>query len=89
MAELRATLGFRELRQWEAFYEAEPWGALRDNMHAGLIAATMANQNRKRGTRAATFKDFLLIPQREQFASNREKFRRILKANAKGRTGNG
>lgn len=89
MAELRATLGFAELRRWEEFYRVEPWGAVRDNMHAGMIAAAIANQNRKRGSRAYSFNDFMLTSKSEQFASNRERFRRMLKANAKKGDGNG
>lgn len=83
MAELKQRMGSRELLDWEAYYAIEPWGQLRDNMHSGMIAAMLANQNRKRGTRALTYEDFLLVPARDKFADNRKRFFGSLRALAK------
>jgi len=41
--ELAAQLGAREFRQWRDYYALEPWDG---RLHAGLIAATLANCRR-------------------------------------------
>ena len=45
-----------------AFAELEPFGALRDNIHAGIVAATVANANRDTKRRPEPFspQDFLI-----------------------------
>lgn len=45
-----------------AYYHVEPFGAERDNMHAGIVAATIANANRnpKKQRKAFSFADFIL-----------------------------
>jgi len=73
----------RELRDWEGYAAVEPFGHMRDNMHAGMIASAILNQHRKRGTRALTYEDFLLIPTREKFRNNTKRFFAGLKALAK------
>ena len=60
MAELERTLGAAELEEWIAFYESEPFGAYRDNMHAAMIAATIANGNRARGSEPVAPSQFML-----------------------------
>lgn len=87
VAELNASLTYSEFRAWEAYYAVEPWGAARDNMHAGLIAAAIGNTNRKKGSRPLTFKDFMLTPRDEQFRDNRQRFFGMLRANAKPKPG--
>lgn len=76
-------MSFNELRAWESYYLVEPWGQLRDNMHAGLVAAAVSNPHRRKGSRALTHKDFLLVAKEEQFKSNRQRFFGMLKATAK------
>ena len=76
-------MGSKELMDWEAYYAAEPWGQLRDNMHAGMITALLANQGRKRGSRAQTYEDFLLVPAQDKFEDNRRRFFGSLKSLAK------
>jgi hypothetical protein len=76
-------MGSRELQDWEAYYAVEPWGQLRDNMHAGMIASLLANQGRKRGSRAQTYEDFLLVPAQDKFEDNRKRFFGSLKSLAK------
>lgn len=80
VSELRATLTFNELRAWEEYYRLEPWGATRDNMHAGMIAAAIVNPTRKRGTRALSFSDFMLKPASEKYRDNRKRFKAAMKA---------
>jgi len=43
-----------------AYYELEPFGARRDNWHAGMIAALLANIHRGKGAKAASPADFML-----------------------------
>lgn len=49
----------RELDDWARYYGVEPWGSVRDNMHAGLIAAEIRAPRVRRGKPAPTFKDFM------------------------------
>jgi len=51
----------RELQDWQTFYAAEPFGAIRDNLHAGLIASIMVNLLREKGSAAVTPADFLFV----------------------------
>lgn len=62
MAELRITIGARELDRWLLYYEEEPWGATRDNLHAAIVASVIANVNRdpKKG-REFTPADFMIL----------------------------
>jgi len=48
-----------ELMEWMAFFGLEPWGSVRDDYRAGLIAATLVNVNGgKKGGKAAEAGDF-------------------------------
>ena len=60
VAELELSLGSAELSEWIAFYELEPFGPRRDNYHAGMIAAMIANSNRAKGAKAVSPSDFML-----------------------------
>lgn len=53
-------MGARELHDWTLFWQAEPWGSTRDNLHAGLVAAAVQAPHVRRGKRPPTFKDFML-----------------------------
>lgn len=65
VAELEQRMGASELAEWKAFWSTEPWGPYRDNIHSGLIAATLANIYRKKNTQALTFEDFMLTDPEE------------------------
>lgn len=52
--------GASELLEWEAYWRAEPWGAYRDNIHAGLICAVLGNIHRRKGSPEITYEDFML-----------------------------
>jgi len=54
-------LGASELEEWMLFWKMDPWGSYRDNIHAGLIAATLANIHRSKNSRAITHEDFMLV----------------------------
>lgn len=51
-----------ELTEWMAYYQLEPFGQERDNLHAGIIASVFANANRDRKKQRKPFevKDFML-----------------------------
>lgn len=49
--------------EWAAYFELEPFGAYRDNMHAGMVTAMLYNVNRPKNAKARSFVDFMLIPQ--------------------------
>lgn len=78
VGELDATLGSGELTEWKAFYAMEPFGAFRDNLHAGVVAAAIVNVNRaRRGDKVYGPSDFLLRTEEEQ---RKEMTRRTLGA---------
>lgn len=57
----------QEVAIWEAAYMAEPWGEVRDDMAAGMVAATVANVNRGKDTPAFSPADFMpFYEQQEQ-----------------------
>lgn len=60
MEELTATLSHRELLEWIAFYEREPWADRRlDVLFASLMALT-ANLHRRKGGKRVKVED--LVP---------------------------
>jgi hypothetical protein len=44
---------------WRAYYQLEPWGAWRDNIHSAQIAALLFNINRGKATPPATVQDYM------------------------------
>ena len=44
---------------WEAAYQAEPWGDVRADLGAGIVAATIANVNRGKDSPAYTPGEFM------------------------------
>lgn len=85
MEELEQTTSAREMRDWSYFYSVEPWGAERDNMHAGIITAMVFNTSRSRDTDARSYTDFMLResdPHAEGLAKT-QKFVAALRALAK------
>lgn len=77
------TVSAREIQDWLQFYSVEPWGAVRDNMHAGMIAAMVFNVNRGERTNALTFKDFMLREAEQVKDNETQKFVATLRALAK------
>jgi len=48
-----------ELNEWMAFFNMEPWGAVREDYRAGIIASTLVNVNGgKKGGKPAQATDF-------------------------------
>jgi|CXWL01.1.fsa_nt_gi hypothetical protein len=48
-----------ELTHWRAFMRVNPLGEERADLRAGIIAATIANGKRKKGSRAFRPKEFM------------------------------
>jgi hypothetical protein len=63
---LLGELDSRELTAWMAYETVEPFGERRANLHAGIVAATVANVNRDRHARVFQPTDFLLEFGRER-----------------------
>ncbi|MEM6560043.1 MAG: hypothetical protein AAF656_00450 [Planctomycetota bacterium] len=47
--ELLARTDSRELAEWMAYFDLDPWGEQRADLRAGTIAATVANAHHPRG----------------------------------------
>ena len=59
--ELGRTCSAEEFGLWAALYEVEPWGPLRDDLAAGVIASTIANVNRGKDSPVFKPADFMPI----------------------------
>lgn len=59
MAELQQRMSSREFSQWMAFSRLEPFGDERADLRNGIIAATIANTNLKKGQKPYTPLDFI------------------------------
>lgn len=53
-------MGYSEFVEWTAYYAEEPFGEARGDIQAALIAATIVNVNRKKGSRARKISEFLI-----------------------------
>lgn len=85
MRELLERLDSRELSEWMAYYSIEPWGAERDNLHAGIVAKAIydVNQDPKKH-RDISPADFLLREKKQPDAAEvYERFRFWAKMNQK------
>jgi hypothetical protein len=49
----------QELTEWLAFYSLEPFGGDTPYLGHAITAATVANSNRKKGSKAAKVEDFM------------------------------
>lgn len=62
--QLESTIQASELLEWMAFFQMEPWGAVREDYRAGVIASTLVNVNGgKKGKQAAQPHDFFTLYQ--------------------------
>lgn len=48
-----------DFRGWVAYYNLEPWGELRADLRAGIVAAAVRNGLRGKGTRSFKATDFM------------------------------
>lgn len=80
VAELNRRMTSREFGQWMEFYKAEPFGPMRDNLHAGIVASMLFNANRRKGARPMGASDFLLMSERERMERTTKKTLAAVKA---------
>lgn len=66
--ELLHRIDSKELTEWMAFYQLEPWGADVDDWRAGMIASTVANVHRDPKKRREPFSPQDFMPQRAEVA---------------------
>jgi len=68
VGELLGRISSRELSEWMAYYELEPWGTVPADYRAGIVAAVTANANRdpKRQRRPFAPQDFMPVWSRPQ-----------------------
>ena len=48
-----------EFVEWFAFYELDPFGPWRDNLHAAQVASLLYNANRRKNSKALGAADFM------------------------------
>lgn len=83
VGELELRMPASELAEWAEFYRSEPFGVQRDNIHAGLIAATIANVHRKKNAKPLTFEQFMLVDPTEHRRRKSKETLATMKALAK------
>ena len=61
VTELQNRMPYREFLDWVALYSIEPWGDVRSDMGAALVATLLANTHRDRKKRVKPFspEDFM------------------------------
>ena len=59
VAELLDRVSSRELSEWMMFYKEEPFGYETDMLGHAVTASTIANVNRKKGSKALTPQEFI------------------------------
>ncbi len=64
--ELLARIDSRELSEWNAFFELEPWGCEMEDWRTGLVASTIANVNRDPKKQRKPFEPDDFMPQRKR-----------------------
>lgn len=89
VGEIERTMGARELDDWIEFYGLEPWGAYRDNLHAGVIASVLVNGQPGRRRKAVKPGDFLLRAVSDKRKTDTAKALGWLRAMGKRKDGNG
>lgn len=70
--ELLAQIDSRELSEWWAFYQLEPWGCETEDLRSGVVAATVANANRDPKKRYRAYQPTDFMPSRGAPAAREE-----------------
>lgn len=65
----------REIVEWYAYYQLNPFGPERDNYHAAMIAHIMANQNRRKNAAEIPLSRFMY---EDQDTAQRKRDERML-----------
>ena len=69
-----------EMTEWQAFYLLEPWGSDPAALNTAIVAATIANVNRRENTPPYSPVDFMPrygVPKKPQEASAEERSNQI------------
>jgi hypothetical protein len=53
------SISARELAEWRAYYELEPWDEMRGDLRNAMLMALLANINRKKGAQPFRPSDFM------------------------------
>jgi len=64
--EMLARIDSKELSEWMAYYELNPFGTVRDDLQAGIVASTIANVNRGKNDKSFTPSDFMPYMEKPQ-----------------------
>ena len=80
VGELLERIEARELTEWMAFYQLEPFGEQRADLRAGIVTAMIANVNRDKKKRRKPHKPQDFMPQfdRPQRAASWDEIKRGL-----------
>ena len=65
------------------YFRSEPFGPVRDNLHAGMVTAMLFNANRRKGQRPLSASDFLLMSERDRMSQRTKKTMETMRALAK------
>jgi hypothetical protein len=76
-------MGAAEYDNWAAYYALEPWGAYRDNLHAGIIASVIAKAHSNGKRKPPEPGDFILRTREEQRRDETTQSLGVLRALAK------
>ena len=83
VTQLEQGMSGRELVDWMEYYRVEPWGAFRDNLHAGIIAAQVVNMTPRKNAKPVKATDFLIEDREERQQKNMSGAVGMLRAIAK------
>lgn len=70
---MRGSLTQRAYLKWQKFWEIEPWGAYRDNLHTALIAREVKLGRIKPG-RSVKLDEFILVDPKSRARENKAGF---------------
>lgn len=82
MREVRESLTPEEYEGWWLYWQEEPWGPYRDNLHAAIIAREVIRPHLKRHAKV-DIKDFMLQPAEQKAAARVDSFIQALFAMSK------
>lgn len=64
-AEMLSQMSSAELTEWRMYARIEPFGQMRDELHAGVVASTVANTSRDPKRRSDPFRPEDFMPHYE------------------------
>lgn len=76
-------MGYNDFARLADYYQCEPFGPIRDNLHSGFVAAAICNANRGKNTKPISASDFILKTRAEQAMERNKAFVAALDALAR------